>query len=280
MATPTTSPDIFEYIDYRMYLGEAFATCRKTIRGFSIRSFAVKADCAPSLVTDILQGRRNLTTSVAERFAKAFGLEEKRARYLVLMSEFGNARHAKEKNEAFVSLGILRRQAMVKCLDPARYAFWSEWHHAAIRELVTLEGFQDDPEWISRHLSPRISPAQARKSLELLQELGLVRRNFRGRLVATDKAFTSEYQPSSQVIRQFNQTMIGLGLTAPDRFAPGRREVGGLTLGLSSACYERVKDRIRAFKEETLAMVLEDQDPSETVCQLNIQLFPLMEVGS
>jgi uncharacterized protein (TIGR02147 family) len=64
-------------------------------------------------------------------------------------------------------------------------------------------------------------------------------------------------------------------MSAPDRFVPAQREIGGLTLGLSRECYDRIKERIRLFKEEILGMVVEDKRGADLVGQLNIQLFPL-----
>jgi uncharacterized protein (TIGR02147 family) len=69
--------------------------------------------------------------------------------------------------------------------------------------------------------------------------------------------------------------MIGLAMSAPDRFPAADREIGGLTLGLNRECYDRIKERIRLFKEEILGMVVEDKRGSDLVGQLNIQLFPL-----
>ena len=109
----------------------------------------------------------------------------------------------------------------------------------------------------------------------LTEGLGLVRRNAAGRLEACDPAVSTEYEPPSAVVRHFNQEMIGLAMSAPDRFPAPDREIGGLTLGLSRECYDRIKERIRMFKEDVIGMVVEDKRGSDLVAQLNVQLFPL-----
>lgn len=273
----TVFPDIFQYIDYRMYLADAFNARKKIVRGFSYRAFAARASASPSLLKDVIQGRRNLTAPVAERFGKALSLDEKGRLYLATMAEFGNAKRANEKNEAFEHLVRQRRQAKLKFVDASQHEFWSEWHHPVVRELVTLQGFQEDPEWISAHITPRITAAQARQSIELLLKLGFLLRNPHGKLVPSQPAFSSEYEAPGPTVRQFNQEMIALGMTAPDRFPPARREISGLTLGLSEPCFDRIKERIRSIKEEILAIVLEDKDQARLVCQLNVQLFPCLE---
>lgn len=267
--------DIFQYSDYRMFLKDSYAARKKRSKTFSYRSFAMKAGTAPSLLADIIEGRRTLSLAVMEKFAKTLGLTDRETRYFGALVRFVNAKTSSGKNEAFTEMSRLRRQSHLRFLRPEQYEFWSQWHHAAIREMTTLPGFKEDPEWIARHIHPHITAAQARKSLDTLQELGLLRRDLRGRLIPSDPAISSEYEVPNLVIRQFNQEMIAQGLTATDRFPPEQREIGGLTLGLSQICYDRIKQRIRIFKEEILSMVVEDKTDSELVAQLNMQLFPL-----
>jgi uncharacterized protein (TIGR02147 family) len=270
-------PDIFQYADYRQYLKDWWAWRKRTSRIASFRAFALKAGTSPSLLKDILEGRRRLTADTVVRFTPALGLSEAEASYLALLARFGNARNVVEKNEAFAEMAKIRRKLFLKFLPPDQYALWTGWHHAAVRELVTLEDFQEDSEWIARRLAPAVTPRQAKDALHTLVRMGLLQRDDRNKLVPAESAVSTEYEVPSQVVRHFNQEMIGLALTAPDRFAPAQREIGGLTLGLSLECYDRIKERIRIFKEEILSMVVEDPRNSETVAQLNIQFFPLVQ---
>ena len=270
-----SGPDIYQYADYRQYLKDWWAWRKRTSRVASFRSFALKAGTAPSLLKDILEGRRRLTPDTVVRFTPALGLTEAEASYLALLARFGNARNVSEKNEAFAEMAKIRRKLFLKFLPPDQYALWTGWYHAALREMTSLEDFREDPDWIASRLAPAITPRQAKEALQALSRLGLVARDDRGRLRPAEAAVSTEYEAPSQVVRHFNQEMIGLALTAPDRFDPSQREVGGLTLGLSAECYDRIKERIRIFKEEILAMVVEDPRGSERIAQLNIQLFPL-----
>lgn len=228
--------DIFQYADYRMYLKDVYAARKKRSRSFSYRSFAMKAGTEPSLLADIIEGRRNLSPAVMEKFASALGLTDRERRYFGALVRFVNAKTSSGKNEAFAEMSRLRRQAHLRFLRPEQYEFWSQWYHAAIRELTTLPGFREDPEWIARHVQPPITATQARRSLERLLGLGLLRRDPQGRLEPCDPAISSEYEIPSLVVRQFNQEMIAQGLTAPDRRSsrasaprPGTRSSPGLS---------------------------------------------------
>ena len=272
---PSPGPDIHLYADYRQYLKDWWAWRKRTSRAASFRSLAMKAGTSPSLFKDILEGRRRLTPDSVVRFSPAMALTQPEASYLALMGRFGNARTVQEKNEAFQEMAKIRRKLFLKFLPPEQYVLWSSWLHATLREMVGLENFKEDPAWICQRLKPSVPVKEIREALQALEKLGLVKRDARGRLQVAEPAVSTEYETPSVVVRHFNQEMIGLAMSAPDRFGPTEREIGGLTLGLSLECYDRIKERIRMFKEEILGMVVEDKRGADLVGQLNIQLFPL-----
>jgi uncharacterized protein (TIGR02147 family) len=204
------------------------------------------------------------------------GLTNLQTSYFALLARFGNARTVMEKNEAFQEMAKIRRKLFLKFLPEEQYALWTDWLHAALREFVGVESFREDPAWIARQIQPPVPVREIREALRTLEKLHLLDRDALGKLRASAQAVSTEYETPSQVVRHFNQEMIGLAMSAPDRFPPQQREIGGLTLGLSQDCYDRIKERIRLFKEEVLQMVIEDNRGSDLVAQLNIQLFPLV----
>lgn len=283
MSRPPTehkhAPDIFRYADGRQYLQDWWDWKKSVSPRTSFRSFAMRADTSASLLKDVLEGRRRLTPESAAKFGKSMALGERERSYLAALADFGGARDMSARNAAFSELTRLRHESFVKYLHPEQYVAWTRWHHMAIRELVGLPEFQEDPAWIGAHLEPSLPAREAGRALQELIDLKLLGRDASGRLVATDRAISTEYEIPSPVVRHFNQQMIQLGLTAADRIPMEHREVSGLTLGLSQECYDRIKERIRIFKQEILGMVLEDRRPSSLVAQLNFQLFPLVRTA-
>lgn len=268
-------PDIFRYADGRQFLADWWEWKKSTSPRTSFRSFGQRADSSPSLLKDVLEGRRRLTPETSLKFGKAMHLGDREKSYLAALATFAGARSPEARNEAFAELTRLRHQSFVRYLDPHQYTAWTWWYHMAVRELAGISGFQEDPAWIAGALEPQIRPREASKALQDLLDLELLRRDESGRLVAADPAISSEYEVPNMVVRHFNQQMIQLALTAAERIPAEHREISGLTLGLSQECYDRIKERIRMFKQEMLAMVLADQRPSTLVAQLNFQLFPL-----
>ncbi len=267
---------VFAYSDYRSFLEDFYKTRKEKTRYFSYRSFAMAAGVSPSVLRDILAGRRKLTIPVMQKYAEAMRLPQKERRYFELLVLLENAKTTGEKNRIFGEMLSLCGQAGVTMLEKRHYDFFSDWYNSAIRELVTLTDFQNNPEWISKKLSPQITTAQARTAIELLVRIGLLAKDEESKLSQTNAIVSSEYEMASSVLRAFHGQMISLAAQALEKVDREKREISSLTLAVSESCYFRIKERIRAFKEEILATVIEDKNPSETVCQLNFQLFPLV----
>lgn len=267
---------IFDYTDYKLFLRDYYSFQKKRNRHFSYRYFAQKAGVAPSVLKDIISGRRNLTLPVMQKYASAIGLSNRETRYFELLLQFVNSKNNIEKNDAFTEMIRIRGRSGIKFLGEDHYEFFSKWYHSAIRELITLPGFREDPEWIAKRLNPPITVAQAKKSLELLLKIGILQRDNSGRLVQKDAIISSEYEMASAALRNFQSQMVELAGKAIEGAPRQHREISSITLGLSEKCLHRLKERIRIFKEEILSMVVEDKSDSETVCQLNFQLFPLV----
>ncbi len=278
MKTKTAqSFDIYRYTDYRFLLRDYYTYQKKEVRSFSYRYFAVKSGVSASMFKDIIAGRRRLSLPVMEKYAAAMSLSPKEIEYFGAVVQFINSKSNDEKNQHFSRMLRLRGNSAIKFIDEKQYEFFRSWYHSALREIVSLSDFREDYEWIAKRCNPRITAIQAKKSIELMLQLGILRRNEQENLEPTDAVISSEYEMKSFILRNFHTEMLGLAKDALERFDPNEREISSLTLGVSQKCYDKIKERIRTFKQELLSMVIEDTSESETVCQCNFQLFPLVD---
>jgi uncharacterized protein (TIGR02147 family) len=272
--------NIYDYTDYRLLLKDYYSHQKKEIRSFSFRYFASRAGVSASVFKDITAGRRRLSLAVMQKYAAAMKLTPKETEYFGAIVQFVNSMSNEEKNLHFTRMLRLRGNSAIKFIEEGQYEFFRCWYHSALREMVTLRDFREDYDWIAKRCVPRITAGQAKKSIEVMLLLGILRRDERGKLVPADAVISSEYEMKSFILRNFHAEMLGLARQALERFEPHEREISSLTLGISQKCYDRIKERIRTFKQELLTMAVNDTADSETVCQCNFQLFPLVEKTS
>lgn len=265
---------IFDYVDYRFFLTDYIDQQKATSRGFSLRTFAQKAGVAASLFNDILSKRQNLTVQAMHKYATAMGLGAKEIAYFEALVGFNNASTNQEKNRFFGEMVHLRGRSAVKFIDHQQYEYFSEWYHAVVRELVTHVGMGCDAEKISQCIDPVVSPAKVKKSITLLQELGLIY-EADGVWHASDKVLSSEYQVQSVALKNYHIGMLECAVESLDKHTSAEREFQGLTLSVSKTTFMQMKNRIRTFSDELLEMAASENVAPEEVYQINLQMFPL-----
>ena len=210
------------------------------------------------MLKDIVAGRRRLSLKVMQKYATAMNLSPKETDYFGTVVKFVNSKSNDEKNLYFSRMMRLRGNSRIKFIDEGQYEFFRCWYHSALREMVTLPDFREDYDWIAKRCIPPITAVQAKKSIEVMLQSGILRRGEQEKLEPADAVISSEYEMRSFTLRNFHSEMLGLAKEALERFEPDEREISSLTLGVSQKCYENIKERIRTFKQEIIDMVIED----------------------
>jgi uncharacterized protein (TIGR02147 family) len=265
--------DVFRYRDYREFLA-AFYTQGKA-SGLSYRGFARLAGLgAPNYLKLVIDGKRNLSAEMAERFARACRLNKESSQYFTLLVAFNQASDDGERNALHEALSRFARFRSSQRLDLAEKEYHSSWFIPAIRELVTCPGFREDAVWLAEQLEPAISEKEAAHALEVLQRLGLLERDEQGKLVQATRAVSTGQQASGLYIRNYHAELMQRAVHAMHHLPAEERYISGLTLSASPATWAEVRRRVIELRQELVALCDADPEPSRVV-QLNLQLFPL-----
>jgi uncharacterized protein (TIGR02147 family) len=265
--------DVFKYRDYRQFLAAFYA--HKKPGGLSYRSFARAAGLgAPNYLKLVIDGKRNLSAEMAERFASACRLNEEATEYFKLLVAFNQAAGDAEQNELHERLGKFARFRSSQRLDLAEKEYHSSWYIPAVRELAACPGFVEDAAWIAQTLEPQVSEKEAAHALDVLQQLHLLERDDSGRLMQASRAVTTGQQPSGLYLRNYHTELIQRAVQAMHDLSADQRYISALTLSVSDATLLELKRRVIEFRQELVALCDADPRPSRVV-QLNLQLFPL-----
>jgi len=267
--------DIFTYLDYRQFLKDAFDDLKANRRGFSHRAFAKMAGFSSSnYVLLVIQGKRNLSGDATLKIAKALKLKKAEAEFFDSLVRFNQAQSDAERNLHYARIASNRHYAKAKPLEKGQFDYYSNWYVPAIRELVLLENFQEDPAWIAAQLRPQITPREAEAALKLLVALGLLARDKNGKLVQHDKHIASGDEVASLAVTNFQREMIERAAASIDNTEPHLREIGSLTFAVSQDKLAEAKRMVREFRSH-LAGFLAEESEADAVYQLNVQLFNL-----
>jgi uncharacterized protein (TIGR02147 family) len=265
----------FAYLEYRTFLRDLFEQKKALKAGFSHRAFSRRAGLkSTNYLHLVISGQRNLTGGAARQFAKGFGLSKEEADYFCELVLFNQATTAEERGRAYERLGRFSKFRSAHQLAAAQSEYHALWYLPAIRELAASAAFSDDPKWIGKALIPPISAAEAKRGVARLEELGLLVRDAKGRLRQATEVVTTGSGPLGHQVVAYHRAMMERASESIDRVPRDEREISSLTLCVSQEVLFRLKERIREFRKELLA-IAELEGKPERVVQLNFQLFPL-----
>lgn len=275
-AKPQNVERIYSYLDYRQFLRDRFRRLKRSSRA-THRSLSKKAGFAsPNFLKLVMEGERNLSERSISQIAAAFDLNEREREFFAALVRFNQAKELEEKEILYQELKLRRPDLSLKRLEHSQFEYLKDWHTVAIREMVALEDFREDPEWIAERLGGRVRPAQVKRSLKLLSRLGLLGRNAEGRLVPNQAPLSSGDEVSSLAAYSFHQGMLEQAKRALRETPPELRDISSVTLAVDAETLQKVKRKIQAFRKEILAMS-EGHGKAEAIYQMNIQLFNLSE---
>jgi|ERR1035437_4701157 uncharacterized protein (TIGR02147 family) len=274
-AETKTLPEVFSFLDHRDFLRDWFQAKRNQARGFSYRTFAHKAGFAShAFLSEVIQGRRNLSEESAEKCVLALGLVGDAARYFSVLVHYGQEVHPEKRRDLLADLLRLQATRSIERVGGKKTEYFAHWIHMAVRELAVLSGM--DAAGIAKLLRPPSTVAEVGASLDLLERLELLKRDPDGQWAYSFPRLTpGDVDPV--VLRTLKRQMI---LLAQDKLAQPEGPdtlISSVTISVSKRRISRMREILERTRKELLAETAADEDPADQVLQINFQLFPLSE---
>ena len=267
---------VTDHLAYKDYLQAIYVLVKKQLRSYSYLQFAADLGFPRSNVIHLMIcGRRKLTSKAAVRIVDSLQLSGIQKNYFETLIRYENSINPDERKDFFQALLLMKNQTVKSALAQSQMTFFHEWYHPVIYEMMRFPDFSSDPYSIAERIKPRIRPEQARKSLDLLEKLGLaVFDGVARRHVPTSNQVTTGDEIASIAIVRYHQRMIDLGKEAITSFGEAERDISAIAIAVSSDTGARIKSEIQAFRKRILTLADEARD-TQRVYQMNIQFFPV-----
>lgn len=268
---------VFEYLDYREFLKDYYNNKKASNPAFSLRVFSDKIGFkAKDFISRVMNGEKNLSSQSIPKVASGLRLGKHETEFFIGLVNFNQAETQENRDSAFAqmqaALKVARFAEKQHLLGHCQYMVYSHWRHLTIRSLIGLFGFQGDYETLAKQVHPRITVEEAKQSVKLLEECQLIKKDENGNYVLTESAITTGDRTSKLALRGFHQHCLKLASESIDRDGPKDRHISGLTLGISQEGYDRIVERINAFRKE-IALIAEEDQGADKVFQMQFALF-------
>ena len=268
------------YTDYRQFLDDYYKERKRRQPSFSYRYFCQKAGITSSaLYKEVVNGTRNLTGRTVEAFIRGLGLTEPDGAFFRTLVHFNQTESEQEKLEALERLRGLRRRVNQEIIPLDLYEYFSVWYYPVIRELACMLEWNEDYRVLARAVIPPIKKTEVERTIRFLCDKGFLKIEKNGKYVQANPALSTGSEVSSIALRAFNELMARKGVESIRQFPPNERDVRTLIMGASKKCYGIIKTEIREFFSR-IVRIVDDDDQSDTVYSLNLQLFPLSQQSS
>lgn len=271
---------VTEYMDYREYIRDYY-TERKTF-GFSWNAFASSAGfSSPVFLQYVCEAKKNLSKKTASQVASAMGLVGYEVDFFELLVAYGNAKDDKSKKAVLGRISVFAETHRVRVTGADEYEFFKSWKNSVVREIApALPGATHKQ--LSIASRRRIPTAEIAKILDFLLQSGYLEVDENGCYHQVNRSLKMSGERNTirkSVARDLQRQMTELALDALEKEPAENRNMTGVTLGITRDKYAQIVQELAECRRRIVAIAASD-DATEEVYRLNMQLFPLTDIGS
>ncbi len=265
--------DIFQFTNFRKYLDEYQAARVQTDPDFT-RAGACALLGLPktrSYYNDIVKGKK-LSSRMVPKFVEVLGLNKKEARYFETLVNMDQAKTATERNAFFEEL-LKQHPDSHRILNEDAYEYYNHWYNSVLFTALEVVDVSDDLEPIQKLIFPKVSVGTLKRSLELLERLGFVRKNEDGFWKSCRDSVSSGAYNNSDLVRQYQLQCFELSKQALLASDESSSDMGTFTFSVSDDAFKAIAKEIQGLKAKVRKIIMQDKKKATGVHQLNIHLF-------
>lgn len=265
--------DIFQFTNFRKYLDEYQAARVQTDPDFT-RAGACALLGLPktrSYYNDIVKGKK-LSSRMIPKFVEVLGLSKKEARYFETLVNMDQAKTATERNAFFEEL-LKQHPDSHRILNEDAYEYYNHWYNSVLFTALEVVDVSDDLEPIQKLIFPKVSVGTLKRSLELLERLGFVRKNEDGFWKSCRDSVSSGAYNNSDLVRQYQLQCFELSKQALLASDESSSDMGTFTFSVSDDAFKAIAKEIQGLKAKVRKIIMQDKKKATGVHQLNIHLF-------
>jgi uncharacterized protein (TIGR02147 family) len=276
-AAVTSSLSIYIYTNHLDYLRAWLKIARRyrITRRSILEAGGINS---PSLLSDILAGRKKLGVNQAAAVSNALGLQGDQADYFALLVELDRERDLSRKRSILESLQRIREKNLSKVLSKKNLEYFALWHYPLIREFIIGNGYAESAHEIAAALqNVRLRAADIEAALKKLVQWDMIWYDeSSGRYLPCDNPPVLTYGDIPHcIVNDVKRDMLLTSIIAMENQSREDRHISMAIKSISRAKYKRFARKVDELRKEFLETDDTADGPSDRVAILNMQLFPV-----
>ncbi|MCQ2125434.1 MAG: TIGR02147 family protein [Fibrobacter sp.] len=269
--------DIYQFTHFRKYLEEYQAVRVKAEPGFTRTEICnlLGMEKSRSYFADVLRGKKVSPRMVA-KFIELCNLEKKEAKYFEVMVKVDQAKTDAIRKAAMEELLQMHPNPQ-NILNTDAYEYYNHWYNSALFAILDAMDVGDDLTPVQKRIFPKVTLGKLKESLDLLQRLGLARKNEEGFWKPTQESISSGPYNNAELIKQYQMQCFELSKQALMTPPKAPTIMSTLTFSISSNAYKELEEAVQEFKAKARQIISQDKDKADGVYQLNLHMFSNLE---
>ena len=235
--------------DYRDFLKDYYDRRKAEMPFYSYRMMGDKLGLDSSYLYRVLQKKQHLPAHALQAAKEILALNGREAEYFDLLFSAAVSKDKAKKEEL-----------MAKALS------------------LRVNGGVVNVKQIAKDICPPITEDQVNEAIEILKEVGLVKKLASGRLALTDAHLTVGGPEKAKAVRNFQRQVLSLASDSLENVPVTERNISTLTLSVDQSCFEDLGDMLREFRRLVQKRVDESKNP-DRVMQLSMAFYPVARKG-
>jgi len=263
---------IQNYNDYRSYLRYRLTEKIRENPQYSLRAFSKQLALAPGFVSDILNGRKNISIQSISKIVEGLKLNATEATYFNLLVQLESATTQESKLKITKTLESLYATRKSVCLNLDHFRIISDWYHVAILEMATSTDFVLNAVSISKNFE--ISKLEAQAALDRLLRLDLLELDLSGRYKKTNSSLLAQSEGPNEGLRRFHRQMLQKAIECLETQSNKEKFVGSETVAFDANMLPQVRDALEECFTK-IVNIAKKSNKKNSIYHLGIQFFKI-----
>lgn len=272
-------PNIQNYHDYLEFLKDWTNYQKQQKDGFSLRKISKEAKIASGYLPMCFSRQRKLSLKFYEKIKPFLKLSVKEKRFLDLLRIIAESEIPEERVRALTDLQKLADYKENHYSELEAHQYLSRWYYVAIRELVSLPDFKNDPAWIQDRLRGRVSQKEIIEGIQFLSKYGFILMSTSGNFKVAEKQLRCNEGVYKISLGEFHRQMLDIAKNSIDEVSREERILLGHTVALSKEQFDKIQTLLRETLNK-IETVDNSSQPETEVYQIELAAFPITKKSS
>ncbi len=257
-------PNVFKYEDPVSFMRDQITYLKATESSYSITQICKSMRrCSPSLISNILAGKRRITEDRIQDLSKVLKLsatERDFFKSLIWEDENGGA--------TTPNLDTTSKRRRVSSF------ILNDWINPFVKDSVRLRSVRENFRAIYSELSAIGTKKRIDKSVEFLVRHGYLKKNEQGKLIESDPLHVLGDENVDKKIRRFHKNTLELAKRGLDQFSVEERLAQAMILPLDEESHTELRELIQEFSKDLQNFSERHKDKDHRLYQLIMHLTP------